>query len=170
MANALPAGEGEPVIRAISQYTQDVVQLEWPSMSARHRSKTAAAALQQAIDSAVRSDVATPSDAATKAQILGLLANAHENRETRLFQMTQGVPAVMWFVLITISVVLVLFIGLSGLEEPGRTLFAAIFTGAMTMVLLLVQMLDFPFEGALALPPTDFIKLLGQSTVVLQAH
>jgi uncharacterized protein YbaA (DUF1428 family) len=170
MANALPEGEGKPVIRAVAEYTHDVVQFEWPSMSARQRSEKAAAALQQVIDSAVRGDVARPSDAATKAQILGLLANAHADRETRLFQMTQGVPAVMWAVLIGISCLLVLFIALSGLEEPGRSLFAAIFASAITMVLLLLQMLDFPFEGALALPPADFIKLLGQCMALLQAR
>jgi hypothetical protein len=168
MAGTLPASDGESVIGAIRNYTRDVVGLEWASMAARHRSVRASADLQQAIGSAARIDGARADDAATKAQILSLLSTAHANRETRLFQMTQAVPAVLWFVLIAISVVLVLFIASSGVDEPGRTLFAAIFTGAITMVLVLVRMLDFPFEGALALPPTDFIKLLDQSTEVLQ--
>ena len=35
-------------------------------------------------------------------------------------------------------------------------------TGVLVMVLVLVRMLDLPFQGALALPDADFVKLLGE--------
>ncbi len=64
---------------------------------------------------------------------------------------------------------LVLFVALAGVEEPGRTLFAVVFTGSISLVLVLVRMLDFPFEGALALPPTDFVKLLQEVEALTHA-
>ena len=70
----------------------------------------------------------------------------------------------MWFMLVVISIVLVLFVTCAGIENPGRLLFSAIFAGAISLVLVLVRMLDFPFEGALALAPDDFVKLLADNS------
>jgi hypothetical protein len=39
---------------------------------------------------------------------------------------------------------------------------ASAFAGCTVLVLVLVRMLDYPFEGALALPDADFLKLLEQ--------
>ena len=44
-----------------------------------------------------------PADNEIRGQMLSLLAAAHESRETRLFQMTQGVPGLVWSLLITFA-------------------------------------------------------------------
>ena len=37
-----------------------------------------------------------PADNQIRGQMLSLLAAAHQSRETRLYQMTQGVPGLIW--------------------------------------------------------------------------
>ena len=169
LASALPNGEGQPVTRAIATYAKTVVNVEWPMMANRERSPQAAEALHTALRQAANLQDASPVTVAIQAEVVSLLAQAHSFRETRTFQLSQGMPPLMWFMLIAISLVLIGFVVCAGLENPGHVLFAAIFTGSTVLVLVLVRMLDFPFEGALALPSTDFVKLLGEVSALVRA-
>jgi hypothetical protein len=166
LANAVPNGQGLAVDRAIAAYAQTVVVTEWPMMAHGHRSPTAAHALGDTIRAAARMDVSRPVDLATQNQILSLLAQAHANRETRTFQINQGMPGFMWLMLIAISMVLVGLVVVSGAETPAHMILAGLFAASVALVLVLVRMLDFPFEGALAIPDTDFVKMLGEVTAL----
>jgi len=59
----------------------------------------------------------------------------------------------------------VLFAGVE--SRMGHVVFAGAFTGCTVMVLVIVRMLDYPFEGALALPSTDFLKVMAQVSAML---
>jgi hypothetical protein len=162
MASAMPYGEGRPVNLAIANYARTAIDTEWPAMASRHRSPAAARDLALAISAAVNLQVTRPSELETQNQILSLLAQAHANRETRTFQISQGMPSLMWLMLIAISAVLVGFVVVSGAETPTHMVLAGLFAASAALVLVLVRMLDFPFEGALAIPDTDFVKMFGE--------
>ena len=166
IANALPDNDGQPVNRAIAAYAQTVVDTEWPMMLHRHRSPRAAQAFDAIVRQAVNLKVTQSSESATQNQIISLLSQAHANRETRTFQLTQGMPPLMWFMLISISAMLVGFVVFAGADRPAHMVFSAVFAGSMALVLVLVRMLDFPFEGALTLQDTDFVKMLGEVTIL----
>ncbi len=160
LGHALPGGAGRPVTAAIARYTQAVVTTEWPLMATRHRSVVASQALQAALELASHPAESPAATGYVQAQILGLLADAHAKRETRIFQMTLAVPAALWVVLVANAVVLVGFVILAGVESSwAQMLFAGAFAGCTASILVLVHMLDFPFEGALALSSADFIKV-----------
>jgi hypothetical protein len=169
LANALPDKMGRPVNRALLSYANEVTNVEWPKMAKERRSLEAAEGLRSALDVVARLDVTRPVDVSTHGQILALLAQAHAQRETRVFQLTLGLPPAMWFVLIALALVLTAFVVLSGTEGAGTMIFACSFTGAIAAVLVLVRMLDYPFEGALALGNTDFVKLGEQISHLLAA-
>jgi multidrug efflux pump subunit AcrB len=166
LASSLRNGEGAPVDRAIANYARIVVDTEWPMMAKRERSPQAAAAIHAAIGEAANLKDTGPVEVSMQAEIVSLLAQAHAFRETRTYQLAQGMPTLMWVMLIAISLVLVCFVIFAGLSNPGHILFAATFTACTVLVLVLVRMLDFPFEGALALNDADFVKLLGQATAL----
>ena len=168
LASALPNEEGKPVIADIATYAATVVNREWPAMSRRRRSEEAAHALRAALRQAAMLKVTTPVEVSTQGEIVSLLAQAHAQRETRTFQLTQGMPTVMWIMLIALSLALIGFVVFSGAERSTHMVFAGVFAGAVALVLVLVQMLDFPFEGALALGDGDFVKLLSQVTLLLR--
>jgi hypothetical protein len=160
LAAALPNNEGAPVVRAINTYVATVVHAEWPSMAQRRLSPVATEDFRAIMGLAAGLPLASASDAPTKAELLGLLGEAHANRETRAFEINLALPAAMWAVLIVMSAVLVGFVVLAGLEGGGHVFFAVAFAGCTVMILVLVRMLDYPFEGALALGNEDFVKLL----------
>jgi hypothetical protein len=166
LASALPGGAGLPVEHAIAAYVDTVVNIEWPAMAGRLSSPEATHQFQILLQQAANLPLTRPVDMADQSQIVSLLAQAHAFRETRNFELVQGMPMLMWIMLIGISVVLMGFVVFAGLENPGHMIFACVFTASTVLVLVLVRMLDFPFEGALALPDTDFIKLLGEATAL----
>jgi hypothetical protein len=162
LANALPDAAGKPVNRAIVVYAQTVVNKEWPLMAKRQRSPEAAQDFRVAFDLAARLHSTQPSDVAIQGQIVTLLAQAHGYRETRTFQIRRSLPMAMWLVLSALSMFLIGFVLFAGVEGPGHMIFASAFSGCTVMVLVLVRLLDFPFEGAVALSNGDFVKLLGE--------
>jgi hypothetical protein len=168
LASALPAGQGEPVNRAIATYARTVVDTEWPMMAHRQRSVEASEDFRGILQLAANLNVTSPVATSNQSQILSLLALAHADRETRIFQMVQGLPAPMWAVLITISLVLIFFVLFAGLERPGHMVLAVAFTGCTVLVLVLMKMLDYPFEGALALGDADFVKMLGEVSMLVR--
>lgn len=162
-ADALPAPQARAVNRALLAYTQTVTNTEWPLMEHRQRSEAASNAMRDAIRVTGRLDLSRNIDVSNQGEVLTLLEQAHSFRETRLFQMNQGLPWAMWLVLSLIALVLIISVLLAGVESRiGHVVFAAGFTGCTVMVLVLVRMLDYPFEGALALANDDFAKVMGQ--------
>jgi hypothetical protein len=170
LASGLPDGAGGPIESAIVVYARTVVDTEWPMMAERHRSEEAAQRFGAIMRLAANLNVTRPVDVSDQGQIVALLAQAHAARETRTFQLSQGMPVFMWVMLISISLVLIGFVVLAGVENPGHMIFASAFTACMVLVLVLVRMLDTPFEGALALSAGDFVKLLGQVSALAGAH
>jgi hypothetical protein len=163
LASALPDAKGQPVIRAIATYAQAVAQNEWPLMAARRQpSPLAEHDLEIMLRQAANLQASGPAEAATENQVMNLLTQAHTSRETRTFQLAAAAPALLWLMLISMSVVLVLFVVCAGVERPTHMVFAGVFAASVAMVLVLVRMLDLPFEGALALPDYGFVKLAGQ--------
>jgi hypothetical protein len=162
LAEALPAQAGRPVGDAILRYGRTVVRTEWPIMSDRRWSPQASLDFRSALDTAARLPVAAPADVASRGQIVELLTRAHAFRETRLFQAAQGTPGAMWAVLLVLALILQLLVVFAGMDLRVHIVVASAFAGCTVLVLVLVRMLDYPFEGALALPDADFLKLLEQ--------
>jgi hypothetical protein len=80
-----------------------------------------------------------------------------QSRETRLFQMTQRVPGLIW------SLLIILASGLIGFAAEGpisKAVLIGVFTSSLTLALLTVRVLDFPFESALQLSSRDFNETL----------
>jgi hypothetical protein len=170
LANALPAHAGRPVNQALLRYGQTVVGEEWRMMAGRRRSDEASEDFRLALDSAARLQATAPADLAVRSQIVELLTWAHAFRETRLFQMDQGMPIAMWAVLLCLALILQLLVLFAGIDMRAHLIFASAFAGCTAFVLVLVRMLDYPFEGALALPNADFQKLIGELAAMLAGH
>ena len=72
-------------------------------------------------------------------------------------------------VLIALAALLVVFVLFAGVEYPVHIWFSAAFAACIVLVLVLVRMLDYPFEGALALGNGDFVRLLGHMLALAPA-
>ena len=98
-----------------------------------------------------------PADNQIRDQLLSLLAAAHQSRETRLYQMTQGVPGLIWSLLIMFASTLIgCMLVFTAEAYTSKAVLVGVFTSSLTLALLTVRVLDFPFESALQLSSRDF--------------
>jgi hypothetical protein len=98
-----------------------------------------------------------PADSQIRGQLLNLLAAAHQSREARLFQITQSVPGLIWALLIIFASGLIGCMLVFAAEASiSKAVLVGVFTSSLTLALLTVYMLDYPFESALQLSSRDF--------------
>ncbi len=154
LGDRLPAPQRAAVLGETRQYLTTVAEREWPDME--HRKSSAVATRQ--FEVLWGTVAALPSaDAVARGPMLSLLARAHEGRETRLFQMTQGVPPLVWAMLSLFAAGLVGCMLVFAAEGSLiKAVFIGCFAGFLTVALLTVHILDYPFESALELSPADF--------------
>jgi hypothetical protein len=148
------------ILNDLRAYLTTVLDREWPDMQRRNESRAAGASFQvlwQTVET-VKTD---PADNQVRGQMLNLLATAHQSRETRLFQMTQGVPGLIWTLLIVFAAALIGCMLVFAAEASiSKAVLVGVFTSSLTLALLTVRLLDFPFESALQLPSHDFNETL----------
>jgi hypothetical protein len=156
-------------VRAIAVYAHTVATDEWREMTHRRLSRNAQRAFEEIIQQAA-SDASTRSvSPQVRAEILTLVMQAHDQRETRTYQLTQSVPPFIWATLIVLFALQLTFLVFAGVEHPMNLIFAAAFAGCTVLVLVSIALLDFPFEGALALSNADFVQLSRQMDELIQS-
>jgi hypothetical protein len=168
LAHTLPPDQAAPVIRAIAGYVSAVVVEEWPRMAQRQNSAIARDDLLAAMQVTANLDAVNGQQAAIRDHILSLLTDAHAQRETRLFQMTNGIPVFLWALLVIYAFVLIAFVLFAGVDfVVSQAALTAVFAGCTVLILVMIRLLDYPFEGALALPSTDFQETLVRVTELI---
>jgi hypothetical protein len=157
LSMALPEPVRQQMKPALANYVGQVLSVEFPSMLHRTPSPNAENAFQALWVLTAGLPKQTGVDAAVSGQLNALMATAHEYRDIRLFLMIRSVPLLLWLLLVSFVVVLVGFLLCFGVEYIiSQMLFTGIFAAFMAFILMMVELLDFPFEGALRLPSNVF--------------
>ncbi|MCB8883301.1 DUF4239 domain-containing protein [Acidisoma cellulosilytica] len=159
LASALPKAEGLPILQTERSYIDGVVHHEWAAMSlTRDEDSAIADRLAKLIQSTAQMRPTDMADLGTRQQLLTFLEQANTERSTRLFQTSSGVPALLWCLLIGFGGVLAVFVTLAGVDHRGALIsFSVTFATAVAAILVLIHLLDYPFEGALALGSQPFV-------------
>ena len=167
IAATLEPAQAKTILVAEKAYLESVVHREWPMMEQnRKRDLETAHKFVVLVQDVARLRLTEQQD--TKAEILSLLAQAHAHRETRIFQAKNGIPVPLWWALIGFTAVLSLFVSLSGIKyRMTAVAMAACFTVGIVSILVVAQLLDYPFEGALALRPEGFLEVAGKVSNLL---
>lgn len=157
LAESLPEPARAQIHQAILAYVESVITDGWPAMAHRRISPVSAARARALIGTAAFIPPGNATVEALRPQIMQLLSQAHQNREVRLFQMTEGIPKLVWLLLSLFSLVLISFLFAFGIDYvASQVLFVAVFTAMLSFSLITVRLLDFPFEGPMRLSPEVF--------------
>ncbi|GAB0119139.1 bestrophin-like domain [Acidisoma sp. 7E03] len=164
LASVLPKDESAPILDAERAYIQGVVHREWPEMAmGRDEEGSVSVKLSHLIQTTARLRPNNAADLGTRTQLLSFLEQAQMQRSSRLFQLSSGVPTLLWCLLIGFGAVLAVFVTLAGVENGGALMsFSVTFAAAVAAILVLIHLLDYPFEGALALSPQPFLVAADQ--------
>ena len=160
LSDRLPSPAREVILDDLHAYLTTVLDREWPDMRQRNESRAADARFQSLWQTAetINTDAV---DGQVRGHLLSLLAAAHQSRETRLYQMKQSVPGLVWSLLAVFASGLIGCILVFAAEASfSKAVLVGVFASSLTLALLTVRMLDFPFESALALPSQNFHNIL----------
>jgi hypothetical protein len=160
-AHALPQPEGRHIQELVRSYAQVVVEEEWPLMAQGRSSPKAWATLDELRGTILGLNPPTAQqtgyDQMRYNEMLEQLHDLGNARRERLLAAGQGLPPIMWIVLILGGVITVGFTYLFGLED---TLVHLLMVAALAMIisisLFTVAALDYPFNGDIRIHPAAY--------------
>jgi membrane-bound ClpP family serine protease len=163
ISRQLPAPLGPQLERHTLDYARMVKDTEWPLMS-HHESSPAATDLVYQM----RSDVFAIQASNDQQRVLydhavSHLENLASERRSRLSQVDEDVPPLLWAALIIGGVLTVGFTFLFGLSNSfSHGLMVLALSGLVVISLIVIKEMDFPFAGVTAVKPTAFDVFLNR--------
>ena len=160
-AHALPQPEGRHIQELARSYAQVVVEEEWPLMEQGRSSPKAWATLDELRGTILGLDPPTGAQQVRYNQVLEQLHGLADARRERLLAASEGLPPILWGVLIGGAVITIAFTYLFGLENTVvHTLMVAALAMILSLSLFTVAALDYPFKGDVRIHPAAFEQVL----------
>ena len=161
LADRFPEADRERVQELTRSYARTVVEEEWPLMERGETSERAGTLLQELRLSLENVDASTNAGQVLYDQGLTRVHEVSDARRLRLLEVTQGLPGILWIVLLGGGVVTVCFTYLFGLKNNwAHALMVAALTLVICGILFTIGTLDFPFAGQAAVQPAAFEEVL----------
>src|SRR5215210_1441910 len=160
-AHALPQPEGRHIQELARSYAQVVVEQEWPLMEQGRASPKAWATLDELRATILGFDPHTGAQQVRYNQVLEQLHALGDARRERLLAASEGLPTILWVVLIGGGVITIAFTYLFGLDNTVvHTLMVAALAMILSSSLYTVAALDYPFKGDVRIHPAAFEQVL----------
>ena len=157
IAHGLPPREGERVQELARSYARVVVEDEWTLMAQGEASPRAWDLLDEIRGSIGEFNPTTGAQQALYEQALERVHELADARRDRLLEAEEGIPAILWVVLLVGGAIVVGFTYLFGLESTlVHTLMVTALTLVIGLVLFTVAVLDHPFKGDVQVGPDAF--------------
>jgi hypothetical protein len=161
-AHALPQPEGRHIQQLVRSYAEVVVEDEWPLMAQGRSSPKAWATLDELRGAILglkppKGAKQIGYDQMRYEEMLEQLHDLGNARRERLLAAGQGLPPIMWVVLILGGVITVGFTYLFGLNNTMvHLLMVAALALIISMSLFTVAALDYPFNGDIRIHPSAY--------------
>jgi hypothetical protein len=162
LAHRFPEPEGPRIQGLARSYTTVVAEEEWPLMARGGGSSPEAWALMDEMRLGVQGlEVRTRADGVLFEQGLERVDELADARRARMVEAEEGVPVVLWAVLVFGGIVTVGFTYLFGLENTwSHRLMVAAVAGLIALVLFTIGSLEYPFSGGTRIGPEAFELVL----------
>jgi ABC-type branched-subunit amino acid transport system permease subunit len=94
-------------------------------------------------------------------QMLTQVVTLEENRGLRLLESNEGVPPLLWIVLVIAGILTVTFAYLFGMDQPRvHMLRVAVLTVVVALSLYTLHVIEYPFIGDVQVRPEAFERVL----------
>jgi protein-S-isoprenylcysteine O-methyltransferase Ste14 len=161
LASRLPESERTHVQNLARTYARVVVEQEWPLMERGQTSPRADSLLRQLRLELLQFDPRTKGEQVLYEQGLTDLHNAIDARRSRLLEVREGIPNLLWVVLMLGGVITVSFTYLFGLKSNvAHALMVAALTLLICAILFTIGEFDNPFSGVVEIRPDAFREVL----------
>jgi hypothetical protein len=162
-ARALPPDQGRELEKTTKDYAKVVIDDEWDMMNEGLSSARATQLVYTMRDEINALPTATPKQQSIYQQSLEHVNNLAAARRARINESAESVPGILWVVLILGSVLTVGYSFLFGLANFWAHLLIAAPLGLMVvLVLIVINQLNHPFGGLVAVEPDAFHVFLNR--------
>jgi hypothetical protein len=156
-ARALPPADGRTLEKTTRDYANVVIDSEWPLIAAGKSSEQATELVYTMRSEINALPTRTPQEQTVYQQAMEHVNNLAAARRERIYESSESVPSVLWVVLIVGSVFTVGYSFLFGLANFWAHLLIAAPLGVMVvLVLIVIDQLNHPFGGMVAVTPDAF--------------
>ena len=163
IAARLPESDGHRVQELANSYATVVVDEEWALMEREKSSPRAWALLDEIRANLQNFDPSTLQEQVVYEQSLERMKDLADARRDRLLEAEQGLPVILWVVLIAGGIIVVGFTYLFGLDSTVvHLLMVASLAMIIALVLFTVAALNYPFGGDLKIGPEAMEHVLGR--------
>ncbi len=161
LVDSLPEPDRTRIQELAVSYARGVVEEEWPSMRQGQESQGAKTHLEELRRSVQGFQPRTDAQSDLYSASLTELDELEANRELRLLAVNEGIPYIVWVVLVAGGVLTVAFTYLFGIEPAW--LHAVTVAGLailVSLILHVIGVLDYPFNGGVQVQPDAFEQVL----------
>jgi fumarate reductase subunit D len=161
LASRLPEPERTRLQDLARTYARVVVEEEWPMMEQGQTSSRANSLARQLRLELLQFDPRTEGEQVLYERGLTQLHDALDARRSRLLEVREGVPNLLWVVLVVGAVITVLFTYLFGLQSNlAHALMVAALTLVICGILFTIGEFDNQFSGIVEIQPDAFREVL----------
>lgn len=141
----------------VDKYIDLVLHVEWPLMQRGAESQAAHDTAYAIFKQIVHLRPATPGQQALQSTALDMAMKFLDARRQRIHDNSQGIPFVLWAVMLFIGTVTVLFCFYFRVDRPKAQLVMVLaVTAVIAITFTLIAELDFPFRGDVAISTGSF--------------
>jgi uncharacterized membrane protein YraQ (UPF0718 family) len=161
LAHPLPEPEGRQLQELARSYAQVVVDEEWALMAQGRTSPQAWDLLDEMTLRFENVEVRTKAEQMLYGEALDRINELSDARNARLVEAGEGIPTVVWGVLIVGGILVVGFTYLFGLENTlVHKLMVAVLALIISLVLFTIGVLEYPFSGDVRVDSEPFEVVL----------
>ena len=162
LASQLPESERTHVQDLARTYARVVVEQEWPMMEQGQTNPRADSLLRQLRLELLKFDPSTQGEQVLYERGPTQVHDAADARRSRLLEVREGMPTLLWVVLVVGGVITVSFTYLFGLKSNvAHALMVAALTLLICGVLFTIGEFNNPFSGVVEIRPDAFKEMLG---------
>ena len=158
LSNGLPMEDQAALKKALLDYTNEVIEQEWPTMVGGHMPHYPSPALAEIQRQILAMKITTPAESAIYAEVLENMQDIAKYRSERLSH-SNSLPLIAWIALALGGMITV---GFSFLFVAEHALLQMLMTGALTFSILInidvIYALQYPFEGSVHISDEAFVK------------
>jgi hypothetical protein len=161
LASQLPEPQRTRIQDLARTYARVVVEEEWPMMEQGKTSPRADSLVRQLRLKILEFDPHTEGEQVLYERGLTQLHDAADARRSRLLEVKEGIPKLLWVDLVVGGVITVSFTYLFGLKSNvAHALIVAALTLVICGILFTIGEFDYPFSGLVEIRPDAFKEVL----------
>jgi hypothetical protein len=152
LADALPAPVRKQIQSSVTSYISLVVTDEWPLMAHGSESWRAHLMAYRIQDDVTHFKPSSEQTSLVQSQAITYASQFLDARRQRIRDNLTGIPNVLWGVMIVVALITIFFSFYFKVERPlAQHIMVAALTAVVTLIVLLIAELDYPFRGDIAI-------------------